>query len=320
LEADVELHVMQPITWLTLDPISPNGIRFEKDIRIGCDLAAAKELAEKFLNDAGRIDTFQLANNPAYTFVANQYGQGTMDEPNCDAYLRIFVVRVQVFLLALWFVKDNSANALKAYLRVDDSQGPHCLAQTYTTWFSSSDCQYRSEHFSQAQLAEALKFYGELTAAIPHAPENEPQLSGLVHGSRLARAIYMLEAARNSSDLLVKIAFYCMCLESLFSTDKEGITYRIAERTALFAGTTGQERRLILTDVSKLYGTRSSVVHGDAVRSTQLPSLIERVKRTDGYLRVCLTKVLRDPPMRTLFSTQPKEAIVEHFKAQVFGT
>jgi hypothetical protein len=109
-----------------------------------------------------------------------------------------------------------------------------------------------------------------------------------------------------------------MCLESLFSTDKEGITYRIAERTALFLGTSGPERRRILTDVTKLYGTRSSVVHGDVVKPAQLPDLIERVKRADDYLRACLTKVLRDPPMRDLFSSQPEEAIVEHFKAQVF--
>ncbi len=240
-----------------------------------------------------------------------------MDEKNGIAFLHIFIVKVQLLVLGLWMVKDNSVNPLRAYLCLDDQTGPHFLSEGFTTFFFTAHCDINTTHFTLEEFERSVAFYRQFDTVIPKAPQNENRLSGLTHDSRLARTLYFLQAARNTNDLLVKIAFYCMCLESLFSTDREGITYRVAERTALFIGSDGAERRRVLEDVTKLYGTRSKVVHGDLVRRSHLPELIDRVKRGDGYLRACLTKILGAPAMLELFSKKPNEAIIEHFRAQV---
>ncbi len=314
-----ELKVMQSIVFLTVDVLPVKGYEIEDSIRIGNDAPTAGAFAQKeFAETAGTLDAFQLEHNPTYAYVASRFTSGTMDEATGLAYLRAFVVKVQTLLLALWMIKDNSANALTAYYRLDDADGPHFISEDFTTYFFTADCELRTTHFTAVEWERAIAFLRQLDAAIPKLPQNERRVSGLIHESRLARTLYTLQAARNTSDLLVKIAFYCMCLEALFSTDKEGITYRIAERTALFLGNDGPERRAILEDVTKLYATRSKVVHGDLVKKTQLPDLLERVKRGDDYLRRCLTKIMADNALLHLFTKKPSEAIVEHFKAQVF--
>jgi hypothetical protein len=285
-----EVTIQQPLLYLTLDALPTTGYLIEDNFRVGNHAATAHAFAAEYADAAGSLDKFQLANNPTYAYLANRYAAGTMNQENGLAFLHAFIVKVQLLLLGLWMVKDNSANAWTAYFRLDDDAGPHFLSEGYMTFFFTADCELRAGHFNAEEFERAVAFYRQFDGVIPKLPYTQKRISGLTHDSRLARTLYFLQAGRNTSDLLIKIAFYCMCLESLFSTDKEGITYRIAERTALFIGSNGLERRKIFEDVAKLYGTRSKVVHGDLVKHRQLPDLIERVKRGDGYLRSCLRR------------------------------
>lgn len=315
----MELIVLQPFTHLTTDPLPLTGLVVDKLFRIGNDKDTVRAFAEeRFAEAAGTLDTFQLANNHVYAYVANKSTADAIKEVDALAFLHAFMVKTQLFMLALWMIKDNSANAYEGYLRLDDIHGPHYLSERFSNWFFMADCEQREVHFTAAELDTALAFYAQFDTVIPKVPNNEKRISGLIHDSRVARTLYFLQAARTTGDLLVKIAFYCMCLESLFSTDKEGINYRVAERTALFIGSEGPERRKILEDVTKLYGTRSKVVHGNLVKENQLSDLFERVKQGDAYLRACLAKILGDPAMLELFSEKPNEGIIEYFRARVF--
>lgn len=311
--------MIQPITHLKIvEPLPVKGGAIDEFFRIGNHAETAGAFADKFKDSAGTLNTFQIANNYVYAYSANRYAKGEINETDGAALMHSFMVKTQLLMLALWMVKDNSANAYEAYLRLDDDTGPHFIGERFSNWFFMADCELRVIAFTRAEFEAALGFYEQFDRIIPKLPHDEKRVSGLIHDSRVVRTLYFVQAARATADLLVKIAFYCMCLESLFSTDKEGITYRVAERNAFFIGNHGPERRAIFDDVSRLYNTRSKVVHGDLVKKAQLPDLFERVKRGDDYLRRCLTKILGDPAMLELFSSKANEDIIEHFKAQVF--
>lgn len=317
VDSGCSVLVLQPIGYLTIDPLHPaDGYVIEKDIKVGNNPAAARELAQQLVVPAGTLDLFQLANNPTFAYVYKSHAVGTMDEANADAYLRIFVVKIVFLMHALWLVKDNSANPLTAYLRLDDQSGPHFLSQGFTLQTYTADCHTRPVHFSRTEFDRAVEYFHQIQAIVPQKPENEEYLTGL-EGSRLARTIYFAQAARTTNDLLIRIAFYCMCFESLFSTDMAGVAHRVSERVAVFLGKSGAERRAIYDDVHKLYGTRSTVVHGSEIKSSKVSGLVEVTVRGDDYLRRCLAKILADEALQELFAGKP-EGISQHFVNELF--
>ncbi len=316
-DSGCSVTLFQPIAYLTIDPLHPaDGFVIETDIKFGNNPAAAHELAELFVGPAGSHDLFQLRNNPTFAYVHKSHAVGTMDEANADAYLRIFVVKTVFMMFGLWMVKDNSANGLRAYLRLDDQAGSHGLSNEHSTQFFTADCQLRYVHYSKAEFDRAVGYFHQIQTLVPHVPENEKYLTGLA-GSRLARTIYFAQAARNTSDLLIKIAFYCMCFESLFSTETAGVAHRVSERVAVFLGTNGAEKRAIYDDVHALYGTRSAVVHGGEIKSSKVPGLVAIAVRGDDYLRRCLAKILADAGLQQLFDGKAT-AINAHFVDQLF--
>jgi hypothetical protein len=315
----VEVFILQPISYLTVDPLPVTGYDIDDQYRIGNDAPTVDAIAHgKFAEPAGTLDTFQLAKTPTYAYVATRYREGALDQDTALDCLHNFIFKTQLLALGLWFVKDNSANPYRAYFRMDDGDGPHFLSDVFSTYFYTADCELRNEHFSKDEFDKGVSFYRKLNAVIPKVPQDETRISGLIHDSRIARTLYFLQAGRNTADLLVRIAFYCMCLESLFSTDKAGVTHRVSERTAVFLGRDGTARRAIYADIHTLYSTRSTVVHGAHVKPNKLPELIQLTRKGDEYLRRCLTQVLDDPALLDLFTKGAAKAVDNHFVDSLF--
>lgn len=314
-----ELIIHQPIGYLTIDPFPvDSGFEIDKDLKVGNHPLAAAELAGPLASAAGTLDNYQLVNNPTFAYVSSAWAKGTIDEANADAKLRIFITKVELLMLGLWMIKDNSVNPLRAYLRVDDSEGPHFRAHVSTNQFYSAAGKLDTVHFTKGEFEQSVAFYRQIWDLLPKRPENERQATALVLGGRLSRTLYLVQAARSSADLLIRIAFCCMCLEALFSTDNAGIAHRISERAAMFIGEDGTEKRTIYTEMHRLYRTRSAVVHGSPVKESRVPALTAAMVRCDDYLRRCLTKILVDRALLDLFEHKDPKAIDVYFLDHLF--
>lgn len=81
---------------------------------------------------------------------------------------------------------------------------------------------------------------------------------------RLAVALASLWGAVTSNNPTHSLIGLVTALEAVVSTDVVEMTHQVAERTAILAGTSAQERVEIFDAVRDVYKLRSSIVHGSA--------------------------------------------------------
>ncbi len=82
------------------------------------------------------------------------------------------------------------------------------------------------------------------------------------HVDRFSVALGHLWSALTTPRPDLAFAALCMTLEAILSTSPNEITHTLAERCAIVTEHRGSERLRIFKDVKKLYGIRSTIVHG----------------------------------------------------------
>ncbi len=70
-----------------------------------------------------------------------------------------------------------------------------------------------------------------------------------------------------------------IALEGLLVEKGSDLTYKLALRTALLTGTSGEERLKVFNDMKKAYSFRSAYVHGDDVKFGQIGALPGEIRR-----------------------------------------
>jgi hypothetical protein len=106
--------------------------------------------------------------------------------------------------------------------------------------------------------------------------------------------MYFAQGARKNADLGIKLAFYCICFESLFASESDSISHRVSERAAILIGSSADERRAIYRDIRQLYSVRSKVVHGASLTPHRIEGLREVSKKCDEHLRRSIRLILDD--------------------------
>ena len=138
--------------------------------------------------------------------------------------------------------------------------------------------------------------------------------------ARTGRALEFVTAARESPNLAVKLANYCSALETLFTTDAAELAHKLAERTALFLGERGHDRRAVFATVKRAYSIRSKTVHGDTLAQKQLDDLPALSVSYDSLLRAVLNAILDDEALRTqVFDVHATEPLEEFFQKLLLG-
>jgi hypothetical protein len=170
------------------------------------------------------------------------------------------------------------------------------------------------------ELDQAIEHFNRLKAIIPQGPWNfdEPRPRGVVFESRIVRTTYYAEAARMSAEIALKLAFQCLCFESLFASSADSISHRVSERAGLLIGTSGPNSRQIYADVREVYKARSTVVHGDPIKQRDIPGLRQVAFKGDAHLRQAIRKILESPHLLTLFSTNNSKTIDQFFLKRIF--
>jgi hypothetical protein len=106
----------------------------------------------------------------------------------------------------------------------------------------------------------------------------------------LGRSIKRFSQAIENENELDKIVDFITCLESLYSSNEQELSYRFAMRTANVLGTTPNQKILIQNFILQIYNLRSKIVHGDDIpqikvnnKEVDLDSCLKMLEQISRY-------------------------------------
>lgn len=135
--------------------------------------------------------------------------------------------------------------------------------------------------------------------------------------SKLSRAYLLVTQARVSQFVPIKLAFYVIALECLFSNDdKSEVNHKVSERAAYFIGTDAEERIGLFRKIKKLYDVRSKFVHGQSIKPS-IKELSELSVEIDEVLRRIFRKLIDNKEVADLFLGNQK-VLDEYYLNMIF--
>jgi hypothetical protein len=161
--------------------------------------------------------------------------------------------------------------------------------------------------FSRDEFRNARSFYQSYVGVI----NRDAQILSQQKITRLERALYFSQHARDSTDLGIKITNYCTTFESLFSSDSHELSHKLAERIACFLGSDFEERIKIYQEIKRAYNIRSKVIHGAFGSVT---SDLDTVSIScDNILRKAIKKILNEPEQFKYFREERTNEEMEKY-------
>jgi len=317
----LEVYLILPLSEVVLEDIPLEGLTLNADCIIRLVNDGVRTIADTIKPQIGEINVDSIKNAGVGNCL-QQISPTPMGDEEARRFLLRTITLTQQFLLSLWLVKDNSGNTCEAHLALHDRQtGKGEVYSQHTPFLNvMANCERTTTTFTREEVERAVGYYRQLEAFLPQLAwkSTDPRPSGLVIKSRLYRAIYSAQLARANAELGVKIAFYCIAFEALFSTDREAISHRIAERAAILIEADGVGRKALYQDLKKLYGIRSTVVHGDVLNADRLVEFRQIAQRADAQLRTTIQRIFADEALLDLFTKKSKDAIDTYFLDRLF--
>ena len=111
---------------------------------------------------------------------------------------------------------------------------------------------------------------------------------------RLFYALYEYEIAHEMRYAELQVIMLVSGLESLFATDSQELTEKLALRTAWFLEEHTETRKETYRQVKRIYRFRSHYVHGGTEMREDMKRMREMVSLAEGLLRRCLQKIRRN--------------------------
>jgi hypothetical protein len=287
----------------------------------------AKHLTPGFFSLIGVLEEQALRNAGALVYTVGDAANLVKFNVSPDEFILKCLEQIKVFLHCLWLIKDHSIHPEMGFLQVTD--GIHCqghsnfLAPDVTTAKGqretvvvTRDDLRQTTDFMTGQMREHFN-HGTSLAIDGEFYLRNPSLGSQKGVNRLQRSFYFASAARDGSDLGMKIVSYCTALEALFSTDSSELTHKVAHRIAVFLGGGPQEKTALFNFIKKAYGIRSKVVHGDTLggdAASQIPIVCQEL---DNLVRKILAKIFNTPTLAEIFD-KPKEDLEKYFLESSF--
>lgn len=135
----------------------------------------------------------------------------------------------------------------------------------------------------------------DIKAAEQLLPRVEP-LQVTEKFNRVGNALLFYQNGYNSDNPDLSLISFATCLESLFSTMEQELSFRLSLRVATFLADENAARRELFEESKEVYRVRSKVVHGAHVHKnseTAAIYLVEHiVPQAERLARRCLAKVL----------------------------
>jgi len=298
-------------------------------LKILSDLGHGEKIADKILitNDrlfienlltplfnklAGDLEAHYLETAGAVAYSIEE-SESFADDEAANSFLLKRLAEVRIFLLMLWLVKDNSVNVDLGYLEHPyKSTKPgrtNVTRNSFSQVFSTARGDVLTTEFTREELRRAR----HLRRDSKWSHELKPQVATEERFTRFDRACYFLQAARASSDLGVKIANYCICFETLFSTDAQELSHKLGERIACFLEEDAPNRIGVFHAIKRAYAIRSRVVHGSKGSSKLSEQLKEVSVSCDNILRRILVRILEESSLLRYFQQATSDREVEEY-------
>ncbi|MEH7025270.1 hypothetical protein [Bacillus wiedmannii] len=237
--------------------------------------------------------------------------------------LHVFYEAAHLYLFALWMIKDNSVNTpFGIYINPEFGIGSPAMKKVM---FTNSSGKYGDTLFKKDEIKSAHSSFELLCGLFVKHGENNREYSTYnsfgpeidPNMSSFKRAVNYVEAARSTSFLPAKIAFYISTLETLFVVTDSN-SYKTPERTTVFLGGNMEERHAHFRIVRESYDVRSSYVHGSDVYKKHKKRLDEISNDLDTVVRKVLTKFFTECQDLN-YSGDDYKRINQHFIDLILG-
>ncbi|KLA22289.1 HEPN domain-containing protein [Bacillus cereus] len=235
-------------------------------------------------------------------------------------YINSFLRKIDIFMVALWLVKDHSVNIETGFIVTGTNKNVYSVTSSNTAFLSSkSNGLINDTMFTIEEINEAIQYYKLLH------PEINPNIGNQiadgpykVKSLRVPRAFYFLQAARHETDVPVKIMKYCTILECLFTTGRDEITHKISERFARLMSEQLEQREYYFSLVKKSYAIRSTVIHGQSMSEKRYADAFELAIELDNAIRELLLKIILNSDFEKKFE-QNEEDLERWFRKLILS-
>ena len=277
-------------------------------------------LSRRFEGLAGVMETETLRNANAVIYAITEHQSETLTEDQAVCFLGRQLGLVQLFLMSLWLVKDNSVNIELGFLEhpYGNPFGSFVTSNFRAIRFCEASGVITDCEFSEAEARVARDFYKLFEANAIQLTENNRAYVLPTDFTRFDRAFYFAQAARSAGDLGIKIANYVTCFECLFCTDAAELAHKLSERVALFSDVSPDERRNIFKAAKAAYTVRSKTVHGDTLPKKLVEEIPNIATQCDNILRDTIKRILSNHTLFEIF-IGPTQALEDHMNDLVFG-
>lgn len=201
----------------------------------------------------------------------------------------------QSFVNSLWMVKDNGVYVRDGFLVAyeNDIREGRAYKASLSEIFKSATGKLDDDLFTMREIDEAIHSYTPFSDELSEETFGGklPDTSIFYKSSnpgRIQKAFYFTLVARTSFALPMKIVFYCTALECLLSTSTTELSHRISERVGIMLGTSQEEKIQLYKFIKKVYGFRSTTIHGSSI-SKDNEYLVSYSTRLDDILRQLLS-------------------------------
>lgn len=300
--ATLNAAVLTSLLHIKIDEDLGNDLQILPDVYLTNNRRTIRDLiTPHFQRIVGVLETKTILNSYGLLFAFRDLPAAELPRSTFIETLNEFLSQARFVLISLWLIKDNSVDFELGFLEVPHkADGARISSNFLAMACRAADGSIAPTLFSRSELEQAAYILREYIVGYVLTGLNAERPYRL---RRIQRAIYLLQGARHQKDLGLRVAWYCMCFEALFSTAPIELAHKLAERVAYFVGRDPDHRAQVFSDMKAAYTVRSIALHGDVLPDRIHQRLKDHALFCDGTLRQVLNLVLSSPELREVFDS-----------------
>ena len=131
-------------------------------------------------------------------------------------------------------------------------------------------------------------------------------VDGKVKEGRIQSALLFFKIASETYTINARLVNMSIALESIFSTSRHELKYRISQRVAFFLRDNSANRTEVYNNMKTIYNLRSNIVHGGVLKKKIIKQLKEYIPVLEEYLKLSIIKILESSDLIDTFSDNSK--------------
>lgn len=224
---------------------------------------------------------------------------------------------VQRFLMTSWIIEDNAINCEIGFLLYMQNNVAFATSNFIAHLYSTARGEKPVTTISRERLREMRRLYREAIHPPDH-PFLRPTSQLTSAHPRAPRAMLLVNAARGTSDISLKVAHYCSAFEALFATSQTELAHQLSERIACYLHRRSEGRLAAYRRIKTAYALRSKVVHRAALRKEKVSEAVDIASYCDQVARQLFWRLFTEQRAQSLFEKR-SESFDEEMLKVIFG-